>query len=218
VPVQKPASRSASARCGLDQTALDAALAATIRRNKTMARRASPCHASAQSMRFFLIDKITSWEAGASAEGLKNVALSEDFFDDHFPRRPVMPGVLLLEGMAQLSGLLLEAGLKQKYAAHAKAVLTVLERTKFRAMVKPGDSLRYRTEVLSLNETGGKVKATAWRGETVVAATEMVFAFKYLEDPMMDKKRDHLLKVWMQTPPPHGGEGEEGPPRPVPGR
>jgi 3-hydroxymyristoyl/3-hydroxydecanoyl-(acyl carrier protein) dehydratase len=50
-------------------------------------------------MRFFLIDRITRWEVGALAEASKNVALSEDFFDDHFPRRPVMPGVLILEGI-----------------------------------------------------------------------------------------------------------------------
>src|SRR5512136_2667334 len=106
-------------------------------------------------MRFFLLDKITRWEVGAAAEGLKSIALSEDFFDDHFPRRPVMPGVLILEGMAQLSGLLLEATLKQKYAKSAKAILTVLERTKFRSLAKPGDTLCYRAEVLSVNEAGG---------------------------------------------------------------
>jgi 3-hydroxyacyl-[acyl-carrier-protein] dehydratase len=100
-------------------------------------------------MRFFLIDKITQWHVGTSAEAIKNVALSEDFFDDHFPRRPVMPGVLILEGMAQLSGLLLEAGLREKYGRDAKAVLTVLERTKFRDMVRPGDTLTYRTRVMA---------------------------------------------------------------------
>ncbi|MBI5384033.1 MAG: beta-hydroxyacyl-ACP dehydratase [Verrucomicrobia bacterium] len=150
-------------------------------------------------MRFFLIDKITRWEVGAVAEGAKCVALSEDFFDDHFPRRPVMPGVLILEGMAQLSGLLLEASLQEKYAKSAKAVLTVLERTKFRALVKPGDTLRYRTEVVSVNEAGGKVKATALRGEAVVTATEMVFAFKYVDDPLLDEKRRRLLAMWMNA-------------------
>ncbi len=147
-------------------------------------------------MRFFLLDRITRWEPGIIGEGTKNVALSEDFFDDHFPRRPVMPGVLILEGLAQLSGLLLEAGLQQKFAKSAKAVLTVLERTKFRALVKPGDSLVYRAEVGALNETGGKVKAAAWRGETSVTTTEMVFAFKYLKDPLMDEKRREMMELW----------------------
>ena len=150
-------------------------------------------------MRFFLIDRITCWEPGIAAEGTKNVALSEDFFDDHFPRRPVMPGVLILEGMAQLSGLLLETSLQEKYAKSAKAVLTVLERTKFRSLVKPGDTLLYRTEVMSLNEAGGKVKATASRGGTLVTSTEMVFAFKYVDDPLLDEKRRRLMELWMSA-------------------
>jgi 3-hydroxyacyl-[acyl-carrier-protein] dehydratase len=155
-------------------------------------------------MRFFLIDRITRWQVGASAEATKNVALSEDFFDDHFPRRPVMPGVLILEGMAQLSGLLLEASLQQKYAKSAKAVLSVLERTKFRALVKPGETLLYRAEVLAVNEAGGKAKATAWRGTTLVTSTEMVFGFKYVSDPLLDAKRKRLMEMWMargQEPP-----------------
>jgi len=156
-------------------------------------------HAPLTSMRFFLIDKITRWEVGTLAEGTKCVALSEDFFDDHFPRRPVMPGVLILEGMAQLSGLLLEATLQQKYSKNAKAVLTVLEKTKFRALVKPGDTLRYRADVAAVNEAGGKVKATAFRGESVVTSTEMVFAFKYVDDPLLDEKRRRLMDLWMKA-------------------
>ncbi len=149
-------------------------------------------------MRFFLIDRITRWEAGSYAEGLKNVALSEDFFDDHFPRRPVMPGVLILEGLAQLSGLLLESALQQRYGRNAKAILTVLERTKFRALVKPGDTLTYRTEVVTLNESGGKTRGTARRGETLVTSSEMVFAFKHVEDPLLDQKRRSLMELWMR--------------------
>jgi 3-hydroxyacyl-[acyl-carrier-protein] dehydratase len=149
-------------------------------------------------MRFFLIDRITQWNPEVCAEGIKCVALSEDFFDDHFPRRPVMPGVLILEGMAQLSGLLLEASLNQKYSKNAKAVLTVLERTKFRSLVKPGDSLVYRSEIVSVNELGGKAKVTAQCNGTVVATTEMVFAFKYVDDPRLDEKRNELLALWKQ--------------------
>ena len=156
-------------------------------------------------MRFFLIDRITRWEVGASAEARKNVALSEDFFDDHFPRRPVMPGVLILEGMAQLSGLLLEATLLQKYGKSAKAVVTVLERTKFRSLVKPGDTLIYRAEVLSVNEAGGKVKASAVREGAPVTSTEMLFAFKYVEDSQLDEKRRRLMEIWMPAAEPEPG-------------
>lgn len=148
-------------------------------------------------MRFFLIDRITTWEVGQRAEATKNVALSEDFFDDHFPRRPVMPGVLIIEGMAQLSGLLLEASLKHKYGKDGKAVLVVLERTKFRDPVRPGDTLTYRSEVRSLNETGGKVSVKALRGDQTVATSGMVFAFKFVDDPLLDGKRQALMHLWM---------------------
>ena len=140
-------------------------------------------------MRFFLIDRIDKWKVGIAAEATKNVALSEDFFDDHFPRRPIMPGVLIIEGMAQLSGLLLEATLKDKYDRDAKAILTVLERTKFREPVRPGDTLIYRTEVVSVNTNGGKVSAQAWCNDRVVVTTGMVFAFKYVDDPLLEAKR-----------------------------
>jgi 3-hydroxyacyl-[acyl-carrier-protein] dehydratase len=149
-------------------------------------------------VRFFLIDRITSWQVPTSAEALKNVALSEDFFDDHFPRRPVMPGVLMLEGMAQLSGLLLEASLQQNFQRSAKAILTVLERTKFRLLVRPGDTLVYHTDVTSVNPDGGKVSAHAMRAGEVAVTTGMVFAFKYIDDPLLETRRAALLKTWMQ--------------------
>ncbi len=147
-------------------------------------------------MRFFLIDRITRWEPGKAAAATKNVALSEDFFDDHFPRRPVMPGVLILEGMAQLSGLLLEASLPADAARHAKAILTVLEKTKFRQLVKPGDTLTYNTTVLSVNAAGGKVKVAATCAGATVVETEMLFAFQQVDDPLLEEKRRRLLDLW----------------------
>ena len=149
-------------------------------------------------MRFFMIDKITKWEVGRFAEAVKNVALSEDFFDDHFPRRPVMPGVLMLEGMAQVSGLLLEASLLDKYGKEAKAVLTLLERTKFRDLVRPGDTLIYKTEITAVNENGGKVSVQAQRDGQPVVTSGMVFAFKYVDDPLLNEKRQALMKLWRQ--------------------
>jgi 3-hydroxyacyl-[acyl-carrier-protein] dehydratase len=148
-------------------------------------------------MRFFLIDRITVWDVGVAAEATKNVALSEDFFDDHFPRRPVMPGVLMVEGMAQLAGLLLEASLKAQHDRDAKAILTVLERTKFRELVRPGDTLVYRAEVMSVNPTGGKASVQASSNGRVVVTSAMVFAFKYVDDPLLDQRRSELLKTWM---------------------
>ncbi len=148
-------------------------------------------------MRFFMIDKITRWDVGQAATAVKNIALSEDFFDDHFPRRPVMPGVLIVEGLAQLSGLLLEASLKAEHDTDVKAVLTVMERTKFRDMVRPGETLTYETELVSVNKTGGKVSARALREGKVVVTTGLTFGFKYVDDPQLEIRRQQLMKVWM---------------------
>jgi 3-hydroxyacyl-[acyl-carrier-protein] dehydratase len=148
-------------------------------------------------VRFFMIDKITRWDVGKAATGIKNIALSEDFFDDHFPRRPVMPGVLIIEGLAQLSGLLLEASLKATHNTNAKAILTIMERTKFRKMVRPGDTLSYETELLSVNKTGGKVSARALRDGQVVVTTGLTFGFKYVDDPELETRRKELMAVWL---------------------
>ena len=152
-------------------------------------------------MRFFLFDRILRWEPGSLAEARKNVALSEDFFDDHFPRRPVMPGVLIVEGMAQLAGLLLEASLPAELASHRKALLTVLEKTRFRRIVKPGDTLTYTARVVSVNSAGGKAAVSAVCDGEPVAETVMLFVFKEVEDPLLDEKRRRLLELWMEPQP-----------------
>ncbi len=148
-------------------------------------------------MRFFLIDRILRWDVPNSAEALKNVALSEDFFDDHFPRRPIMPGVLMLEGMAQLAGLLLEESCRRRYGRNGKALLTVLERTKFRQMVRPGDQLTYHVDVTSLNQAGGKAAAQAACQDRVAVTTGMVFVFQDVDDPLLETKRAELMRIWM---------------------
>ncbi len=151
-------------------------------------------------MRFFLIDRITRWEVGSCAEALKNVALSEDFFDDHFPRHPIMPGVLILEGMAQLGGLLLEESLRARDGQSRKALLTVIERTRFRRMVRPGDTLRYRAEIAGLNEAAGKVHAAASCDGATVATSDLVFGFRQVDDRDLDEKRAGLLALWRRDP------------------
>jgi 3-hydroxyacyl-[acyl-carrier-protein] dehydratase len=120
------------------------------------------------------------------------------FFRRPFSRRPIMPGVLMLEGMAQLSGLLLEASLKQKFGQDAKAILVLLERTKFREMIRPGDTLIYRTTIGSFNAEGGKASVEAVRDGKSVTTTGMIFAFQFVDDPALEARRSELMKVWMQ--------------------
>ncbi|MCK5057572.1 MAG: 3-hydroxyacyl-ACP dehydratase FabZ [Candidatus Aminicenantes bacterium] len=149
-------------------------------------------------MRFFMLDRIIELEVGSRAKGIKNVTLSEDFFDDHFPRHPVMPGVLIIEALAQLSGLLLEKTVERDYKKNVKAMLSMLEKVKFRNISKPGDTLALNSEIVSVHEDAGKVRTIAKVGEKVIAETGMIFVWVLLEDPELEKKRQDLLDFWLR--------------------
>ncbi len=149
-------------------------------------------------MRFFLIDRITRWKPGKSAEAVKNIALSEDFFDDHFPLKPIMPGALILEGMAQLSGILIEEGVRIEEGRDVKALMSIVEKARFRKPAKPGDTLIYRTEVKSVNELGGRAEVKAMCGDELVAECAIVFTFHQIDNPRLDRKRSEVLALWLK--------------------
>ncbi len=155
-------------------------------------------------MRFFLIDKITEWDVGVRAAGIKNVTLSEDFFADHFPKYPIMPGVLILEALAQLSGLLLEASVEKESGRKIKALLSLVERAKFRQVARPGDTLELSARILSLREEAGKVAVTARTAGKTVAESEMMFVWTALDDPDLEAQRRQMLEFWMRDLRPAG--------------
>jgi 3-hydroxyacyl-[acyl-carrier-protein] dehydratase len=172
-------------------------------------------------MRFFLVDRITSWDPGRRATAVKNIALSEDFFDDHFPLRPVMPGVLLLEGLAQLGGLVAEEAAKRRFGLNVKALLSIVDRAKFRALARPGDRLDYAAELVAVNESGAKAEGLATRDGAPVAECTLVFAFQTYSNPELEARRRDVLAVWMRglkedgdpsgtAPRPQGNRGGEG--------
>ncbi|MHC4717133.1 MAG: hotdog family protein, partial [Planctomycetota bacterium] len=71
--------------------------------------------------------------------------------------------------------------------------------TRFRDLVRPGDTLTYYSELVSVNESGGKVRVRADRDGRTVAESGMVFAFKYVDDPKLDARRRELMAVWLRT-------------------
>ncbi len=149
-------------------------------------------------MRFLMIDRITSWDPGVRATATKNVTLSEDFFEDHFPFKPIMPGVLIIEGMAQLSGLLIEEGVRKESGTNIKALLSIISKAKFRSPVSPGDSLEYRSEVISVNEAGANASAKAYSNGELVAECSLVFSFHKIDNQYLESRRSDILRLWLR--------------------
>ena len=106
-----------------------------------------------------LVDRVLEIEPKKRIVALKNVTINEEVFLGHFPGRPVMPGVLLIEGMAQAGGLLLLHDLPQR--ENKLLLFAGIEEAKFRRPVVPGDQVRYEVEVLRLRSTFCKVAGKA---------------------------------------------------------
>lgn len=122
---------------------------------------------------FLLLDRVLEVEGFRRAVGVKNVTINEPFFQGHFPGRPLMPGVLQLEAMAQLSGFLLQRKLEH---TGKLVVLASIDKVRFRGAVQPGDTLRIEVETLRLNRSRGSVQALAKVGRRVVAEAVLSFA------------------------------------------
>jgi beta-hydroxyacyl-ACP dehydratase FabZ len=108
---------------------------------------------------FLLVDRVLEMEPGKRIVALKNVTINEEFFVGHFPNHPVMPGVLIIEAMAQAAGVLLVADLEDR--ASKLLYFMGIDRARFRRPVVPGDQLRFEIEVLRLRKTFCKVDAKA---------------------------------------------------------
>lgn len=106
-------------------------------------------------MRFILIDKILEYEKGKSATGVKEVTMSEDFLADHFPRFPVMPGVLQLEAILQLTSWLVFV--TKDFTVKTK--VSEIKGAKFSGFVRPGDKMIVNVEITSMDDNGVQFKA-----------------------------------------------------------
>jgi len=127
---------------------------------------------------FLLVDRILELEPGQRAVGIKNVSGNEPFFAGHFPGHPVMPGVLILEALAQVGAC---AMLSLEEYRNRMAYFAGIDSVKFRRMVIPGDQLRLEVELVKLRGLFGKARGRATVDGILVAEGEFMFA---LEPPL----------------------------------
>lgn len=148
-------------------------------------------------MRYVLLDRITLLSPPSLATGVKCVSLADDMFVDHFPGHPIMPGALMIEGLAQLGGVLLEATMRERGRTDLHALLTMVDRARFRKMVRPGDRLELETHGRTVTEDGGRVHAMARLDAEVAAEAELTFVFALVPEPKLQQHRREMLNVWL---------------------
>jgi beta-hydroxyacyl-ACP dehydratase FabZ len=123
---------------------------------------------------FLLVDRILEIEGEKRIVGLKNVTINEPFFQGHFPGAPVMPGVLIIESMAQVAGVMIYRGMPDK--DRKLIYFTSIENAKFRRPVLPGDQLRIEMRLLNRRTNFGKMNGQATVDGKLVAEAIVTFA------------------------------------------
>jgi len=125
---------------------------------------------------FLLVDRITELNIGDSVVGYKNVSISEPVFQGHFPDHPIYPGVMIIEGMAQVGGILAFKSLDEeqmKDAENKVVYFMSIDKAKFRAPVTPGDKLEYRISVMRHKGAVWQFDAKAFVEDKLVAQAEL---------------------------------------------
>lgn len=128
-----------------------------------------------------LVDKIIHIELNKRIIGIKNVTINEPFFQGHFPGFPLMPGVYILEGMAQVGGILMIKSLNLEIGKYA-IVFAGIDEARFKRPVFPGDQLVMELESISLKKTLSKMKGVAKVNDEIVCSAILYAAARELED------------------------------------
>ena len=158
-------------------------------------------------MRWKLIDKIDELHIDESAVGRKVYDPDSEFFIDHFPGFPVVPGVLILESLAQLSGKLIGYSVRKSRGDWPFPILSMMDKVKFRKFVRPGQEIQLESKLVSLRDEMAAVRVRARVNGKLHAQAEQIFVFNAvpLDDPAeadrVEKiERAELYRLWDGCP------------------
>lgn len=125
---------------------------------------------------FLLVDRVLAFEAGKSLTAIKNVTINEPFFQGHFPGHPVMPGVLIIEALAQASGVLIQLSQRSDAIDNPVFYLVKIDNARFSQIVSPGDQLVLKVELKRMLRRMGLYEGHAFVGDKEVASAEILCA------------------------------------------
>lgn len=130
---------------------------------------------------FLLIDRVLDYTPGKTLTAIKNVTINEPFFPGHFPQRPVMPGVLIMEALAQATGMLAFVSSDNMPSENSLYYFAGIDNARFKQPVEPGDQLVLEVEVLKFKRGIWKFKGEAKVDDKVVASAELMCAEQTFE-------------------------------------
>ena len=126
---------------------------------------------------FLLVDRVLEVESNQKLVSMKNVTMNEQFFNGHFPGNPVMPGVLVVEALAQSSAILASQGLEHVDTSNKVYLFTGIDKARFKRPVVPGDQLIFEVEIVRRIRNMWKSSGVAKVDDKVVATADMMFTF-----------------------------------------
>ena len=131
---------------------------------------------------FLLLDRVLECKRGDSITAIKNVSINEAFFQGHFPNTPVFPGVLILEALAQASGVLVLSDPDMRPAHESLFLFVGIDNVRFKRPVVPGDQLQLKSRLVRLKHNLGIFEASAYVGDELAASAKLKCMFKELHE------------------------------------
>lgn len=152
-------------------------------------------------MRFYLLDRLEHLEPNKTAKAIKCWSLSDDVFAEHFPGFPIVPGVYLIESMAQLMGILIEHSFHESYPESGRAypILSIVQKAKFREPIIPGDQCKVEVQLLSLDYMRASGQGKIYVDGILKAEADLSFTIleegKATKNPYIGQRDEYYLSL-----------------------